>query len=167
MKIDIIVVHITLLAAVAIPYLLFILAAARQRKKLEIKFLSEVKQMGLTLDKNDSWNTNIIGIDQTQQIVLLIQQNSLQTNVEVLDLKTVKSSYLLHHYRNIKINRKNEEILQRVELELSLYDGQKRSILLFDDDIHNYQDYEMNHAIKWNQIIQDSIRLRPLIQSAA
>lgn len=167
MKIDIIVVHFAIVAAVAIPYILFILAAARQKKHLEIRFHQEAKALDLKIDQVDRWNSNFIGIDKTHQKVLFVQRRKEHITVQLIDLKTIKSSLLLHQTRTVKINKKNEDILLKVELELSMHNGDKQSISFFDCDITYCQEYEMKNAGKWSQIIQESITLRPLVHSAA
>ena len=167
MKIDIIFVHFAVVAAVAIPYILFILAAAIPRKHLKTKFNEEAKILDLKFDRIDRWNSNIIGIDITRQKVLFIQRKREEISVHLIDLKTIKSSLLTHQTATIKINKKNEEILQKVDLELSMYNGDKRIISFFDCDITYYQDYEMKNAEEWSKIINEFISLRPLIHSAA
>lgn len=167
MKIDIIFVHFAVVAAVAIPYFLFILAAARQRKHLKLKFNKEAKALDLELDQVDRWNSNIIGIDKTRQKVIFVQRRKEEISVQVIDLRAVKGSVLLHQTRTVQINKKKEEILQKVELELSMYNGDKQIISFFDCDMTYYQDLEMKNAGKWNEIIKASISLRPLVHSAA
>lgn len=167
MKIDILIVHFALVAAVAIPFILFILASARQRKGLKLKFNKEAKDLNLKLDQVDRWNSNIIGIDKTLQKILFVQRRINETSVQVIDLKNVKSSLLLHQTGTVKINKKNEEILQKVQLELSMYNGDTQIVSFFDYDVTYYQDYEMKNAGNWNQIINKSISLRPLVNSAA
>lgn len=167
MKIDIIFVHFAVVAAVAIPYILFILAAARQRKHLKLRFNREAKALDLKLDRVDRWNSNIIGIDKSRQKVLFVQRKREEIAVQLIDLKSIKSSLLLHQTGTVKINKKNEDILQKVELELSMYNGDKQMISFYDCDMTYYQDYEMKNAEKWSQIIQEAIRLRPLVHSAA
>lgn len=167
MKIDILIVHFAVVAAVAVPYILFVLAAARQRKNLKSRFNSEALALNLKLDRVDRWNSNIIGIDKTRQKVVFVQRRREEIIVQVIDLKIIKSSVLLHETATVKIDKKKEEVLQKVELELFMYNGDIQTISFFDCDMTYYQDYEMKNAEKWNQIIKESIGLRPLVQSAA
>lgn len=167
MKIDIIFVHFAVVAAVAIPYILFILAAASQRKHLKLRFNKEAKDLDLKLDLVDRWNSNIIGIDKSRQKVLFVQRRREEIFAQVIDLKTVKGSLLLHQTGTVKIDEKKEEVLQKVELELSMYNGDKQVISFFDCDMTYYEDYEMKNAGKWSEIIKSSLTLRPLLHSAA
>lgn len=167
MKIDIIFVHFAVVAAVAIPYIIFVLIAARERRSLKLELQREVKLHDLKLDEVDRWNSNIIGIDKTHQKVLLVQRRKQAFSVQLIDLKKVKSSILLHEVKTIKINKKDESLLQRVDLELSLYSGGKQVVNLFDTELTYFQDYEMKNAEKWNNILNEALCLRPLIHSAA
>lgn len=167
MKIDIMFVHFAVVAAVAVPYILFVLAAAGQRKNLNSRFNSEALALDLKLDQVGRWNSNIIGIDKSRQKVVFVQQRREEIAVQVIDLKTIQSSVLLHQTAMVKIDKKKEEVLQKVELELTMYNGDIQAISFFDCDMTYYQDYEMKNAGKWSQIIQESIILRPLAHSAA
>lgn len=167
MKIDIIFVHFAVVAAVAIPYILFIVVAATKRKHLKFRFNQEAKALDLKFDQIDKWNSNLIGIDKSLQKILFVQQRRGEFAVQVIDLKTIKGSLLLHQTATVKIDNKKEEVLQKVELELSLYNGEILTINFFDCDVTYYQDYEMKNAEKWSQIIKESISLRPLVTSAA
>lgn len=167
MKIDIIFVHFAVVAAVAIPYILFILAASRPRKLLKLRFHKEAIAMDLNVGQVDTWNSNIIGIDRIRQKVLFVQRRKGEIFVQLIDLKTIKNSILLHNTRTVKIRKKNEEILDKVELEVFMYSGETQTINFFDSDLTYYQDYEMRNAEKWHKIIQEAISFRPIIHSAA
>lgn len=167
MKIDILIVHFAVVAAVSIPYILFVLAASNERKKIKREFEKAAKQLDLKLDQTDKWNANIIGIDKAHQKVLLVQRRKENFFTQIIDLKNVKSSVLLHDQRSIKINKKPEEVLQKIDMELSLYNGEKQLVNLFDCDLTYSQDYEMQNAEKWNKILNEALSLRPLIHSAA
>ena len=167
MKIDIIFVHFAVVAAVALPYILFILAAAIPRKHLKSRFKEEAKTLDLHFDKVGRWNSNIIGIDIARQKVLFVQRRREETSVHLIDLKTIKSSLQIHQTETVRINKKNQEILQKVDLELSMYNGDKRVISFFDCDLTYSQDYEIQNAENWSKIINEFISLRPLVHSAA
>ena len=167
MKIDIIFVHFAVVAAVSIPYILFVLAAAMERKRLRLAFEKEAQQHNLNPEQVDKWNSNIIGIDKTRQKVLLVQRRRADLFVQVIDLRNVKSSVLLHELRSMKIDGENENVLQRIDVELSLYNGEKQVVTLFDSDMTYSQDYEMKNAEKWNKILNAALGMRPLLHSAA
>lgn len=167
MKIDIIFVHFAVVIAVCVPYILFVLAAAKERKKIKRNFENAAKELNLKLDQIDKWNSNIIGIDKSQQKILLLQRRKESFYKEVIDLKKVKSSSILPERRTIKINKKNEELLQRVDLELTLYSGEKHIVNLFDSEMTYSQDYEMKNAEKWNRVINEALGLRPVVHVAA
>ena len=167
MKIDILYVHIAVVAAVFIPYILFIILAARERKNLRTKFFREAKKLQLKFDHIDTWNRNIIGLDKHQQKLLLLQQKKDSVLVQAIDLKNVKNVLILEKIGSVKINSKKEDILQRLDLELCFYNAEPKLLNLFDSDEAYYQDYEMKNARKWCKILNDSLRLRPLIHSAA
>lgn len=167
MKIDILFVHFALVAAVVVPYLIFILAAVREQKELRRKFNEEASRFRMSFDQVDKWNWNIIGLDKGQQKVLFFQQRGESFISQLINLKTIRSSSLLHQVRRMKINDKNEDILQRIDLEITFHNGEKQLISLYDSNVTYTQDYEMKNAERWNRILNDAVHFRPLIHSAA
>lgn len=167
MKIDIIFVHFAVVAAVAIPYIIFVLIAARERRKLKNKFSKEAEQYGLKINEIDKWNSNLIGIDTTSQKILLVQRRKEVFSVHLIGLRNIKSSMLLHEEKTFRINKKNENILQKIDLELSMCNGEKQLINLYDSEQSYSQDYEMKNADKWNRIILNAISIRPVLNAAA
>lgn len=167
MKIDIIFVHFAVVAAVAIPYIIFVLIAARERKKLTSKFKKEAARYKLKINEIDKWSSNLIGIDSAQKKVLLVQRRGEIFLVHLIDLNSVKGSLLCHEEKTLKINKKNETILQRIDLELSLCNGEKQLVNLYDSELTYSPDYEMKNAENWNRIIINALSPRQIIQAAA
>ncbi|MDX1762155.1 MAG: hypothetical protein R3218_08380 [Christiangramia sp.] len=167
MKFDILIVDLALVAAVFVPYILFILIGRKEIQKLKNKFLEEAKKHELRLDEKENWNNNIIGLDKGKAKILLVQKRRTGFASDLVDLKDLRSCEIHKEVLSVKIGNRNEEILQRLDLHLKLYNGTVRSLNLFNCEETYIQDYEVQHAERWQNIISSQIAFRPTINSAA
>lgn len=167
MKLDIIIVDLALLAAVFLPYLLFIWIGRKEERKLKNKFGEEAKKLQLNFDEKDSWNNNILGLDKKRDRILFVQKRKSGIIAEVVNLKEVRNSELVKEVQTLKIEQRTEDILQKLELKLNLYNGCEQILSLYDCEESYTQDYELKHAEKWNKLINSLIAFRPTINSAA
>lgn len=167
MKLDILIVDAALIALVFLPYVLFIILGRREERKLKNKFLEEALKSQLKIEESDSWNKTIIGLDKEKCKILLVQKRKTGIAVELIDLKNVRASEILQEVQAVKIDTGNQNILQRIDLQLKLYNNSTQIINLFNCEDSYSQDYEVKHAEKWSSKISALIRLRPPIISAA
>jgi hypothetical protein len=167
MKLDIIIVDLALVAAVFVPYLLFIWVGNREVKKLKNKFSEEAKKHQLSFDEKTSWNNNIMGLDKKSAKILFVQQKKSGILSEIIALKEVRASEVFKDVQTIKIDQRTEDILQKLELRLKLHNGSEQILGLYDCKESYAQDYELKHAEKWNAIINSLVAFRPTLNSAA
>lgn len=167
MKLDILLVDFGLVAAVFVPYLLFILLGQKEERALKNKFSEEVKNNQLQLDEKDSWNNNILGLDRAKGKILFVQKRKSGVAVEIIDLKEVRTCEIYREIQTVKIEDRTEEILQKLGLNLKLYSGTQKMLSLYNCEDTYSQDYELKHAEKWNRTINALIAFRPTINSAA
>lgn len=167
MKLDILIVDFILVATVALPYLLFILLGQKEEVKLKNKFSEEAKKHELHLDEKDNWNNNIIGLDKEKAKVLLLQKRKTGIVTELIDLKQVRACSILEEIQTVKINKRTENILQKLDLQLSLHNGSFQIVNLYNCEETYSQDYELKHAERWNRTINACLVYRPTVNSAA
>ena len=167
MKLDIILVDIALVAAVFVPYVLFILLGKKEERKLMNRFSEEAKKYDLTFSEKDSWNNNLVGLDIGNKRILLVQKRKTGLAVEFIDLKEVRTCEIYQEMQNIKTEQRSEDILEKLGLQLKLNSGEVKFIELYNCEETYVQDYELKHAEKWNKTINDLIAFRPTLNSAA
>ena len=168
MKIDIMIVSVTLIFLVVLPFFLLPLIHMRENKKLQNKFLEEALKYNLHIDLKESWNSNVIGIDSAQKKLLLVQQQQDLFFSECIDLSQMQNSRVIITTSQIKRDRKPEEVLQRTDIEFSPLNGDDKKLLnLFDYDSTFVQDLEVKHAEKWNSLIQKHLCIRPFMKRTA
>lgn len=167
MKLDIIIVDLILIAAVALPYILFILLGKKEEGGLKSKFFEEVKKNELHLQEKDKWNTNIVGLDKEKAKIIIVQKRKAGFVTELIDLRQVQACSILQETQTLKLNKRTANILQKIDLQFILFDGSIQIINLFNCEETFSQEYELVHAEKWNQIINKSLVNRPIVNSAA
>ena len=167
MKLDILIVDFALVAAVFLPYFLFILVSGKESGKLKNKFLEEAKKHQLTFYVKDRWNNNLVGLDKEKGKVLLVQKVKSGLTSEIIDLKQIRRCEILQEAQAVKIDQHKENVLQRLDLQLLLHNGTIKIVNLYNSEESYVQDYEMKHAERWNRTINEFAAFRPTINSAA
>lgn len=167
MKIDIFIVDLVVIAMVIIPIFIFLMLGRKETRELKKKFREEAKKFELNPDERDQWNKNILGLDRKKQKMLLVQKKGKTFSVEFIDLNQVKECKILQETKQVKVNGRMEEQLQRIELELKGNFGNDRLIPLYDLDESVYQDYELMHAKKWNSYINECLIKETMPKRAA
>lgn len=167
MKLDIIIVDLALVAAVFLPYFLFILIGQREERKLIHKFSEEAERNNLNIDEKDNWNNNIVGLDKSKAAMLLIQKRKAGIFTELINIREVMSCEIVKEVQTVRIEGRSEEILQRLELQLKLRNGRVQMINLYNCDETYSQDYELQHAERWKKAVNSLVAYRPTLNSAA
>lgn len=167
MKLDILIVDLALVAAVFLPYFLFIFIGRKEEGTLKTKFSEEAKKHQLCFKEKESWNNNIIGLDTEKSLILLVQKRKDGLATELINLRQIKACEIIEDLRAVKIDKRTENILQRLDLQLKLHNGSVQTVNLYNCEETYSQDYELKHAEKWNRIINELVVLRPTLNSAA
>lgn len=168
MKIDMNIISVMLIIISIFPYFLLPYLQYRLDKRLKVKFQQEIKNHRLNLDMEDSWNLNIIGADFKQNRLLFVQRTDETFCVEIMDLSKVRDCTIRPEFFKYISRNKEENILQRVNLEFSLkYEDKKIVWNLYDCDVNYSQDLEMKHAEKWCSIIREQLTAKPILKHTA
>lgn len=157
-----------LVLLVMLPFILLPFLQNSDRKKLDKKFHREEKNNDLHIGLKELWNQNFIGIDPTQKKLLFVQKNEEEFIVECIDLNTVNSCKPHIEEISVKKDKKTENLLTSVYLEFSFKNSEvKKSIKLFDDELHISQDLEVKHANKWADLIKQQLNTQTALKRTA
>lgn len=168
MKIELIVISLTLVMLVLIPFFLFPYFQVRDNNKLQKNFKKEADKLNLNIAEKESWNLNVIGIDPVQKKLLLVQRIENTFPVECIDLKIVKQCNVVVTHLEKVVNGKKESVLEKVGLEFTfIYGAEKKLVILYDYDVNYTQDLEIKHAENWNTNIKKYISAQPYLQKTA
>lgn len=157
MKIDFIVISLTLVMLVFLPFVLLPLIQNSDKKKIKKRFEEEASRHGLNLDLKESWSMNFIGIDSAQNKLLWIQKLETEFVCQLIDLSKVKSTKLFVSEIDKKINGKSEKVLEKIDLQFQFYNEEMKTVNFFDYDLFFNQDLEVVHAEKWNGLVQKQL----------
>lgn len=166
MKLDIFFVNTLLIIMVFVPYVLFILKASHESSKLKSGFEKLVTEYDLKPDWKESWNRNIIGVDY-KNLKLLVVQGKETIVHKLVDLAGITKSVILSDHKLIKLRGKKEEQLQSLRLQLTYLDANVAEIELFNTSSSYFQDLELLHAQKLNDLINKLVVKKPTLTTAA
>lgn len=167
MKLDILIVDFALVAAVFVPYFLFILIGRKENGELKLKLSELIKKHQLNLTQKDHWNNNIMGLDKEKAIIILVQKRRVGVVTEIIALNRIGACEIFQEVQEVIINRRKKPILQKIDLQLKMHDGSIQTISLYNCDETYLQDYELQHAERWNRTINELIVFRPTLNSVA
>lgn len=154
MKISMTVVIIATTVLCLVPYLLFILTGNTSSKKRDTLFKEFLAAEKLSLTLKEQWNDSLIGIDQVQKILIFIKVIDYKTTTLRIDLNQLVHCTINKNYKNIKINKDLEAVLQRVDLALTCKpSGEITVIPLYNNEDLFSENLEIKRAEKWQELI--------------
>lgn len=168
MDIKLILVSAILVVLVILPFVLLPFIQKNDAKKLGQKFRKEEKNHNLNIGLNEEWNQNAIGIDPDQQKLLFVQKTEDGFMVECVDLKLVLTCIPIIDEITVVKNGKKETHLKSIHFALTFRkNDEKKTIVLFDYDLHVSQDLEIKHAQKWAALIKQHLSNQPVYSRTA
>ncbi len=168
MKLEFMLVTAILVVLIFLPFVLLPLLRNSDRKKLTNKFREEEKNHNLNTRLKETWSQNYIGLDLTEKKLLFVQKSEEDFVVEFIDLKMVAACAPIIEVIDVQKEGKTEHLLRRVNLEFSFKNsGLKKSINLYDYDIHFSQDLEESHGRKWATLIIQQLSNQSVLKRTA
>lgn len=168
MNLEMIAVNIAVVSLVFIPYVVFIIIGQKEARKISSRFKEEARRHSLNISEKENWNKNILGLDPSNQKLLFVQKHDEEFLVKLIDLSLVKASRLAVDSREMVINEKKENVLQKINLELlSINMQSNQEICLYDSELNFSQDFELRRAEKWNKLINSCLSSKPVFQKVA
>jgi site-specific DNA-adenine methylase len=158
MKISLTVVIIFTTLSVVLPYLWFILAGKNDNKKNEKLFKDVIKGENVSFNTIEQWNNNLIGIDESKNILMFIKLINQEASSLKIDLNQLKSCQINRKTRDYKKEKKMETELQSLDLELTfLFKSEIITLHFYNTNDEFSEDFELKRAEKWQTLIQQSI----------
>lgn len=161
-------VNVAVVSLVFVPYYLFIRLGQQEYRRINREFSGQVKQHNLKIDQMERWNLNALGIDFKQQKLLFVQRRNEKIFVQLYDLGSIKACRESFQNTTIQVNGANVTILQKVDLELIPYSGEAVTVInLFNNDMTYNEEFELDHARKWKELVNQCICARPAFKKVA
>ena len=155
------------IAAVLLPYLWFILVGRKDQRKNKKQIKTRLKNENLTLDFEEQWNDNFIGIDQTKKVLFFYKSSEVDSEIHLINLNDIASCRINKTFNNLKKENKVIVELKTLDLEL-IYPSKRESFILNFYDVDNYfnEDFEQKRAEKWLDLILKNCNKAPLKKAA-
>ena len=151
-----------------LPFIWFTYIGKKESNKSKKAINDVLKKEQMSFQKKDYWNHNFIGIDETKHNLVFIKTKPSDTIVYNINLNDLKSCLIHKDTRDFKREKKMESELQRLELEL-MFNSKRPNVILNFYDIadHLSEEFEMQRAEKWQQLILNSANKSLITERAA
>lgn len=147
---------------VFIPFYLFGLAGKTEAKKNKTLFAWVISKHNLHISTNERWGNKFLGLDSVQgKLVYLEIMSSGTVEKQLLELERIATCRIVEQRKFIKVNSGKESLLEKLDMELSLKDGEVVSLNFYDLERSFAEDYEMKRAEKWKAIVEQAVADSP------
>jgi len=167
MKISMSVVIILTTLFCVLPYIWFVFITKNNNNKYKKLIKDALKKENVSFSTKEQWNNNLIGIDESNYLLLFLKINSQETPFVRIDLSELKSCRINIKSRDYKKDNKRETELQALGLEFTFFSEKEPIYLNFydmDDDFAEH--FEMKRIEKWQALIQHEINSYSLKKTA-
>ncbi|HEA30585.1 MAG TPA: hypothetical protein ENH91_11415 [Leeuwenhoekiella sp.] len=168
MKTEMIAVYVIVAALVIVPYIAIIVFGSGKGKKINKDFKNEVKSHALNISKKESWNRHVIGVDKEKQQLIFTQHGEDSTvNTQIIDLNKVLAIDIFQKRNVVKENNKRNEFLDSLGLDFLMEHKERQTLRFYDTRVDVAQNYEMEHAEKWRELLLDLKRSKDALKNTA
>jgi len=155
-----VIVCLTLVALVFIPYFLFIAAGKSESKKMKAKINHVIVSNNLNISTSETWGHRYLGIDTVQRKLVFLKSIDIEDQpsedlVQLLDLDTIKSCHIAELRKPIKIGERKEVVLEKLELEILLKNGTNLILPFYHMDDEQMEDWELQRIEKWKAVLME------------
>ncbi len=159
MDIFFIIISALLILAIFIPFLLFNKAGVDFVSSMTQKIDKEAKNNDLTIAQQEHWANNFIGLDTEKRKLLFMKFLETETHTIVVHLDNVIKCEVMQNMKDIKRSGKQESLLLKMDLKISIINSTKEHEVLnfFDINLVSKEDLELKRAKKWVSIINSFI----------
>ena len=148
-----IIVCLVLVGMVFIPFFLFNSAGKSETKKNSLLIAKTIADKGLKITHSELWGHHYIGMDVEQHKILFLKISKSDGSEVLLDLKYVEDLQIAEKRKMVRVDSKKELVLQKLDLEVSMKNGEKRMFNFYDSAQFEREDYELHRIQKWKAMI--------------
>ncbi len=148
-----IVICLVLVGSVFIPFFLFNALGKTAVKKMNGKVKQFITEKSLTISESEYWGNSYIGLDINQGKILFVKLLPPDFACELLDLSAINDCQLNEIRKILKIRNKKELLLEKLDLEIMLKNGETIVLNFYDNNDNRAEDYEYARAEKWKTLL--------------
>lgn len=155
-----IIVGLIIVAMVLIPYYLFIKAGKSESKIMEAKIKQVIATYNLNISLYEEWGIRYLGIDTLQRKLVFVKSMVLEVvpseeTIQILDIDSIQSCRIVELRKPIKIGDRKEVVLEKLDLEVTLKNGDHLLISFYHMDEDRMEDWELRRIEKWKATLMD------------
>lgn len=156
---------VTIIGAILIAICIVpIILMGRNRKKTEKKafqsLINIANQQSCIINKHEICGDFVLGIDENRNFVFFFKQKKEEAISKFVDLSEVHICQAVKKTRNVKIDKENHSIIERVDLSFILTNKNKGEVKfeLYDEEINTQLSGELQFVEKWAKQINDRLK---------
>lgn len=162
------VIHILTILFCVVPLIWIVLIGKNNNNKINKRFRDAIKRQNLSFSLKEQWSNNFIGFDASKNSLIFLKLHSEESSILKIDLDEVESCEIKIKSREFIKDKQKETVLELLDLELSFYNEGESIVLNFYDSNGDFsENYELDRAKKWQNLIEQYILNRRLNKIAA
>lgn len=143
---------VTLIVIVPFGWFIFTDKSARSKKKKN--FHKIANEQGVKLTLVDYWNNICLGLDESENTLLYINQNMTETTVQKIELNDVRKCAINKTSTDYKNGNKQYSEMSRLDLEFTFVSNTAPTMICLYDRSDNFaQNQELERAEKWLAVV--------------
>ena len=135
-----------------------------KRKKKENKMLQSLNEIAqghnCKISQHEFCGDYVMGIDETSNFVFFFKQKKEEVISQFVDLSEVQICQVVKKTRNVKTDKENLSIIERVDLSFTPTSKNQREARfeLYDEDENMQLGGELQFVDKWTKRINDHLK---------
>ena len=166
MDISLVILSLILVGSVFIPFFFFN-SAGKSENKIKKKIKQSIANFALNISQSENWGNKYIGIDTDRKIVLYLNFSESDNEEQQISLNHVKVCQILEKRKVIKTKASKETLLEKLDLEVSLQNGEILLLNFYDSNLNYSEDFELQRIEKWKAIIINQVSNFQVVKKVA
>tara|TARA_R110000782_G_scaffold74245_3_gene148404 strand:- start:445 stop:948 length:504 start_codon:yes stop_codon:yes gene_type:complete len=167
MDTSLIIMSLILVCSVFISFFLFNSVGISERKQIESKIKQIIAEKKLSISKSENWGETYIGLDTNQMKFIFLKIKKSENLEYLLELNALKGCRIMENRKSIKTNERIETLLNRLDLEIQLKNGENIILNFYDSMEDRKEDFELKRIENWKSIFQEQIKTLPHVEKVA
>lgn len=158
MDISLVIVSLTLVGSVFVPYYFFILAGNSETKKIRAKYKAAIAKNNLNISQEETWGNSYIAIDTDQKKLFFMKIYETESIEQLVDLNKIKETKIIEIKKSIKTKNGVKDLLEKLDLEIFFVNGERIILNFYDSNQIYSEDFELKRIEKWKAIVFSHIK---------
>ena len=143
-----------------VPFVIMHYNRVKKENKMLHSLKENAQQQNCKISQHEFCGDYVMGIDESRNFVFFFKQKKEEAISKFVDLSEVHICQAVKKTRNVKIDKENHSIIERVDLSFILTNKNKGEIKfeLYDEEINTQLSGELQFVEKWAKQINDRLK---------